>query len=578
MQIIRLVAAFLPLAIMLINILSSPVYALSQAQKDSLRSGALYFNTEIDGTVQCGTTTGGAQSGPVYFIGDSIGTQIQSGLSSNFSSDGFKANAVSGRTLPQGLSAIDSDAGFVKTASIAIVELGTNSAGLTAGNVTQMVDKLKTLNPSITIYWIDTAVVVRQDYARTLSNVNKTIYAQNSSYQVISWNKKVFGENADPTNINPDAPDNGYIRRADEFVHLTDKGIDAMVGLISSSVGKGGSSTSGSCACTGSANLVGNTNAEKAFRYFMDVEGLSAIQSAAIVGNFMRESGVNPKNVQGDNTPDQDNITVDGQTGYGIAQWTYIDRQRALDAFAKSKGVITGLLDLQLSFVSVEGKSALQTMKTIASIEVATEYWMNTYEKPGVPALSERIDFAKNALASFGSGSPGTPGGSTGCSDTESGIVNTEGYAYPVAPLNKSMPRPGYGHADPYAFDFMRPGGTTVFAVVSGTIGYVNPAYNINGGTGIPGCESINLYGSDGWKYWYGHVQKSLVKEGDKVEAGQKIAEVAAESFGAECWGGGTHVHLDRGFPKGENGGYRCCRADTTFIPFIQKLYDELPN
>ena len=157
--------------------------------------------------------------------------------------------------------------------------------------------------------------------------------------------------------------------------------------------------------------------------------------------------------------------------------------------------------------------------------------------------------------------------------------MNTDGYAYPVAPLNKSTPRPTDNHAEPkYAYDFMRKGSTAVYAVFDGFIGKVNTSFG-----GVPGCASINLYGNDDWKYWYGHLQKPLVQEGDTVKAGQKIAEVAGFG-GSACYGGGPHLHLDRGYPPGTPGGGGTLapddnsRRDPTFIPFLQKLYDELPS
>jgi hypothetical protein len=426
---------FFSLAILLINTFSGTAYALSQSQKDSLRSGALYFNTEIDGTIQCDTTPATAQTGSVYFIGDSIGTQVQSGLSSNFGNKGFKASAVSGRTLAQGIAAVDSDATFIKTASVAIVELGTNSTGMTAGNITQMVDKLKSLNPSITIYWVDTAVVVRADYAVTLSKVNDIIYSQSTgSYSVISWNKAVFGASADPTNIDPNAPDNGYIRRADQYVHLTDKGIDAMIKLISSSVSSEGSlSAAGlNCACTdGSSSLTGSANAEKAWNYFIS-KGLSPIQTAAILGNFNQESGINPRRVQNTQSPegDSDINPLDGVTGYGIAQWTNLDRQKNLSKYAADTNRAVSDLGLQLDFTIKEmtdssPNDVWDSLLTKNTIESATRYFHDSFEgsADNASGIQERIDDASAFLAKYGSGQAGTDSGTTtaiGCGSTDS--------------------------------------------------------------------------------------------------------------------------------------------------------------
>jgi hypothetical protein len=72
-------------------------------------------------------------------------------------------------------------------------------------------------------------------------------------------------------------------------------------------------------------------------------------------------------------------------------------------------------------------------------------------------------------------------------------------------------------------------------------------------------------------------MQNPLVKEGDTVKAGQKIAEVAVTSFGSSCWGGTPHLHVDRGSPKGAPGGYECCR-DPGLVKLIDKLWSELPD
>ena len=53
--------------------------------------------------------------------------------------------------------------------------------------------------------------------------------------------------------------------------------------------------------------------------------GFTEVATAGIMGNLMAESHFNPKIVQGGG--EADNITCDGETGYGIAQWTSINRQ-----------------------------------------------------------------------------------------------------------------------------------------------------------------------------------------------------------------------------------------------------------
>lgn len=229
----------------------------------------------VDATTASSSSGDGAsadaqsQSGPVYFVGDSIGTQIEGKLSSALSAKKLKlkSNSLSSRNLsgtppsPDGLGAIDRDKEFIKTAKNVVIELGTNSGGFTAAKVGQMVEKIRDLSSDASIYWVDTAGVERQDLARALGNVNKTINEQSSqkNFQVISWNKKVFGESANPEKINPSADDNDYIRHSDQFVHLTNKGIDAMTDLVASSIGGQGSNTNEATGCACSVDSAGST-------------------------------------------------------------------------------------------------------------------------------------------------------------------------------------------------------------------------------------------------------------------------------------------------------------------------------
>ncbi len=583
------------------------VSALEPEQRNVFDSGVDFFNVERDGALAAAcapsTTTPDSTSGPVFLIGDSIGTQIDSGLGARIGD--FQANVLGGRTLPQGIDAINSNKDYIAKASTVIVELGTNAGGFTASNVSSMVSKLRGYNPKVSIFWVDTAVVERDDYAVTLSGVNKIIQEQSipNNFQIISWNKEVFGSSADPTNINPDAPDNGYIRRADQFVHLTTKGIDAMVKLIVPSLNGSTAASGYGCACVGSStSLTGKDNKAKIWNYLTQVKQLSPESAAGIMGNLQAESAGtwDPRVVEyaysdpphrSDTVPP--NIGPQGQPGYGLVQWTSPGRKQGLRDFSAQRGVIAGDLVLQLDYLWQELENSYKSVLAVLQQPNTNDLATPTYKflvDFEVPADIEgnkpiRLNNARDIYNEFASGQSGatgggTTGGQSGCTgSSENGIVNTDGYAFPVGPLNKSQPRPTDSHAEPkYAFDFMRNGGTAVYAVFSGTIGRVNTSYG-----GVSGCASINLYGDDGWKYWYGHLQKPLVTEGQtNIKAGQKIAEVA--SFGGSaCYGGGPHLHLDRGYPKGVNGGggdlsaTTDARRDPTFIPFLQKLYDELP-
>lgn len=80
--------------------------------------------------------------------------------------------------------------------------------------------------------------------------------------------------------------------------------------------------------------------------------GFTEVATAGIMGNLMAESHFNPKIVQGGG--EADNITCDGETGYGIAQWTSINRQEGLASLAASKGRPSGDLMVQIDWLIQE--------------------------------------------------------------------------------------------------------------------------------------------------------------------------------------------------------------------------------
>ena len=96
--------------------------------------------------------------------------------------------------------------------------------------------------------------------------------------------------------------------------------------------------------CPNNVNLVGSNNAERSFRFFV-MYGLTAEQSAGIVGNLVRESG-----------PDVDPSInqVGGGPGRGIAQWEVGGRWDSLQAFARGRGVPERDLESQLLFIWFE--------------------------------------------------------------------------------------------------------------------------------------------------------------------------------------------------------------------------------
>lgn len=181
----------------------------------------------------------------------------------------------------------------------------------------------------------------------------------------------------------------------------------------------------------------------------------------------------------------------------------------------------------------------------------------------------------------------GAFGSSAGCGRAASGgsgLVNPDGYSFPLAPQRRSQIggiRSGQTltthHDDTPAFDLLYDGvaGQDVYAVYDGVIDNI--------GTQEAGwCQSIQLFADDGYYYWYGHLIDLAVNDGDRVVAGQQLGKVAEWTPEHTCNGtsGAAHLHIDRGCTidgEPQGGGRDECR-DPDFIPFLSKLYDTLPS
>ncbi len=159
---------------------------------------------------------------------------------------------------------------------------------------------------------------------------------------------------------------------------------------------------------TDSLNADTVTTAETTAYDFFVSKGLTAAQSAGIVGNLIQESNVSPTAVQS------------GGPGRGIAQWSVGGRWDTeyddnVKWYAAKEGSSSTSLTLQLEFVWYELSSfsayGLASLKRATTVSAATIAFQNDFEGCGECDLSQRIAYATtvyNALA-------GTTSSGTGC-------------------------------------------------------------------------------------------------------------------------------------------------------------------
>lgn len=126
----------------------------------------------------------------------------------------------------------------------------------------------------------------------------------------------------------------------------------------------------------------------------------NAYGTAGLMGELYAESGLRADNLQ-NSCEKKLNITdaeytrlVDGnnypdfiydKAGYGLAQWTYWSRKKALLEFAKGQGKSIGNLDMQLDFLwneMQEYKEVLAVLKAAKSVREASDAVLTGYEKP----------------------------------------------------------------------------------------------------------------------------------------------------------------------------------------------------
>lgn len=175
-------------------------------------------------------------------------------------------------------------------------------------------------------------------------------------------------------------------------------------------------------------------------------QGFDEVHIAAIMGNWVVESECNPRRVQcgfgycrdfnGNGVQDceeQDNyppeLIDNGNAGYGLAQWTYPTRARALVAFAAEQGNSSGDAAVQVAFFAHEFRHARVNFEAIDDVEAACRWFHDVYERSadGAAGLAKRVSEAKRIYAVL------TGAGANGYIAQALAIANDDSHGYSMA-------------------------------------------------------------------------------------------------------------------------------------------------
>lgn len=150
---------------------------------------------------------------------------------------------------------------------------------------------------------------------------------------------------------------------------------------------------------------------------FLLDKGLNEYGAAGLMGNLRAESAFKPTNLQNSYEKKLDlldeeytqcvdtglytNFAKDS-AGYGLAQWTYHTRKKALKEYADSVGASIGNLQMQLEFLykelSTSYKGVLKVLKNAKSIQEASDIVLTQFEKPADQSVSVKAKRAEYAF------------------------------------------------------------------------------------------------------------------------------------------------------------------------------------
>ena len=144
------------------------------------------------------------------------------------------------------------------------------------------------------------------------------------------------------------------------------------------------------CAPNGNAAIINEADDVKSNVWnFLSSKELSAQQIAGLMGNLAHESGDYELNTSA--------IEGGSGIGYGLAQWSF-GRKDKLFAYAQQNNKDPSDLALQLDYLWLEltttEQASLNDLRRQTTVDEATKSFMLEFERPGIQALAQRIEYA----------------------------------------------------------------------------------------------------------------------------------------------------------------------------------------
>ena len=336
--ILRYCLLFVILLFVFYNVLQPTIYALSPEQKKLYDNGIYYYDKDGECKLD-NSVPNSASNNKVYIMGDSYSVGIDSTLTKDLKAAGYdvvgKNEDNAGTITSNGgdggtpaIDALDKDKAKIADAGSMVVLLGTNGG---ENDIPKFMDKLKTINPNIKVYWMTSGYNKAFDSDLQARNKVTRDFAAKYNYTITDW----YGAySKDKSLISGDN------------VHPTAKGYQTLSKLFVDAMGKfsagTNSSTSGPDKYMTTDPKLSNEKRVYTFLTSPDGMGLTPAQAAGVMGNLNQEStGFNPGTIESNGV------------GIGIVQWSN-ERRTKLESAAQKQGKKVNDLDFQLNYMKKE--------------------------------------------------------------------------------------------------------------------------------------------------------------------------------------------------------------------------------